>query len=164
MRYVTRDGQPVRDAQRDAEFTRELATSIADAYRRHTMPKSTNLIARVVFDWLRERSPGMDLYRLLRTGGAEESLPLVEAHERVDRALGALRSLRDRGEILLAPTLAELDTPTVVSRALAHLGSYHRRPAIERRGDRLFHLDRNLLLYYQSRLEGRDLGQAGRPS
>ena len=41
--------------------------------------------------------------------------------------------------------------------ALVHLSSYHRRPAVERRGDRLFHVDRNLLLYYRNRLAGHDL-------
>jgi len=41
-----------------------------------------------------------------------------------------------------------------VGDALAHLKSYHRRPALIRRGDRLFHEDRNLLLYYHNRLTG----------
>jgi hypothetical protein len=41
-----------------------------------------------------------------------------------------------------------------LSEALAHLKSFHRRPAMARRGDRLFHFDRNLILYYQNRLAG----------
>jgi glycerol-3-phosphate O-acyltransferase len=157
-RYVLRGGVPSFDAQRDEEYTRELATAIVDGFRRNTIPKSTNLLSQVVFDWLRERTPGMDLYRLLRTGGPVDSLPLVEAHERVERALGKLRERADRGEVTLEAALRQGDVPTVVNKALAHLGSYHRRAAVVRRGDRLFHQDRNLLLYYQNRLESLGLG------
>jgi hypothetical protein len=56
----------------------------------------------------------------------------------------------------LDETTKNKDTVAVVSEALAHLNCYHRRPALTRRGDRLFHVDRNLLLYYQNRLAGHD--------
>ena len=151
-RYVLRDGAPVFDRQRDEEFTRELAETLVDSYHRNTMPKSTNIVCATMFEWLKERSPGMDLYRLLRTGGPDESLPIAEAYERVDRTLRALRRLHDDDRILLDDPLMALDVPGVVNHALVHLNSYYRRPAIERRGDRLFHVDRNLLLYYRNRL------------
>ena len=158
QRYVLRDGAPAFDAQRDAEYTQELGAAIVASFRRNTMPKSTHLLSRVVYTWLRERAPGMDLYRLLRTGGPADSLPLVEAHERVERALGERRARAERGELRLEPRLQQADVPTVVNKALAHFGSYHRRAAIVRRGDRLFHQDRNLVLYYQNRLESLGLG------
>ena len=47
--------------------------------------------------------------------------------------------------------------------ALAHLKSYHRTPALIRKGDRLFHTDRNLLLYYQNRLDGFGLPMMEKP-
>jgi hypothetical protein len=152
-RYVLRDEVPVFDPQRDGEYTRELAQAILGSFRRHTIPKSTHLLSQVVFAWLRERSPDMDLYRLLRTGGPADSLPLGEAHERVERKLGELRERAQRGELMLEAPLRDADVPAVVNKALAHLGSYHRRAAIARRGDRLFHQDRNLILYYQNRIE-----------
>ena len=54
----------------------------------------------------------------------------------------------------LDDSLKRKDTGAIVGDALAHLKSYHRRPALVRRGDRLFHVDRNLLLYYHNRLTG----------
>ena len=157
-RYVLRGGAPTFDAQRDDELTRELAATIHDSYLRHTMPSSTSILCHVVFTWLRERAPEMDLYRLLRTGGTVDSLALSEAYERVDRALRSLRKLAARDELRLDGVLTQADVPTVVNKALTLLGSYHRRPAVVRRGDRLFHQDRNLLFYYQNRLEGYPLG------
>jgi len=152
-RYVVKNGAPAFDEQRDEEFTRELAQVIVQSYRRYTMAKTTNVLCRVVFQWLREKSQGQDLYRMLRTGGPEESIPVPEAYERVDRMLRALRGLATRDRILLDQPLREYDVPALVNYALAHLSSYHRRPAVQRRGDRLFHIDRNLIFYYQNRLE-----------
>jgi glycerol-3-phosphate O-acyltransferase len=153
-RYVLQDGKPTFDRQRDQEYTRELARSVIDAFHRDTVIKSTNLVSLAVFDLLRDRCPQLDLYRLLRTGGEEESFSLQETHNRVARALETARRLSQQGKVRLCDTLSKKDTVAVVSEALAHLGSYHRRPALSRRGDRLFHGDRSLLLYYQNRLSG----------
>jgi glycerol-3-phosphate O-acyltransferase len=158
-RYVLRDGAPSFDAQRDQEYTRELAGAVIESFRRDTIINSTHLVAHAVVRWLRERNAGMDLDRLLRTGGAEESMPLTEAYARVERALDGLRARAAAGEVRLDASLGEKDTVALVNEALAHLRSYHRQPALVRRGDRLFHVDRNLLLYYQNRLDGLKLGQ-----
>ncbi len=156
-RYVEVCGEPVFDHQRDREYTRELGRSIAQAYLRDTVVKPIHLVSYAVFDWLRERNPEMDLYRLLRTGGAEQSMPLTVAYRRIEHALTALRELERKGKIRLDDSLRTRDTIKVFSQALTHLKSYHRRPAIQRRGDRLFHTDRSLLLYYQNRLAGHEL-------
>jgi glycerol-3-phosphate O-acyltransferase len=154
-RYVLdASGKPSFSQQRDKEYTRELGRSIVDAFHRDTVLKSTNLVARAVFDLLRDSGPSMDLYRLLRTGGPEESFGLPEAYRRVEETLDTVRSMEQQGKLKLDDTLKNKDTVAVVSEALAHLGSYHRKPALRRQGDRLFHDDRNLLLYYQNRLEG----------
>jgi hypothetical protein len=65
-----------------------------------------------------------------------------------------LREYAAAGRVHLDKTLSQRDTASIVNEALAHLASYHRRPAARRRGDRLFHEDRNLLLYYQNRIAG----------
>ena len=153
-RYVYRDGEPAFDAQRDQEYTRELARVIADAFHRDTVIKPTHLVSYSILDWLWEKCPGMDFYRVLRTGGSEESIPMTEAYNRVDRILGTLRGLEQKNCVRLDDSLRGKDTGAIVGDALAHLKSYHRRPALLRRGDRLFHEDRNLLLYYHNRLTG----------
>lgn len=153
-RYVYRNGEPAFDAQRDQEYTRELARVIADAFHRDTVIKPTHLVSYSILDWLWEKCPGMDFYRVLRTGGSEESIPMTEAYNRVDRILGTLRDLEQKNCVRLDDSLRGKDTGAIVGDALAHLKSYHRRPALLRRGDRLFHEDRNLLLYYHNRLTG----------
>lgn len=61
-----------------------------------------------------------------------------------------------------APRLGEeLEKPaeSIIDDALRAFGTYHTRPAAVRRGDRVFHEDRNLLYYYSNRLRGYDLGR-----
>jgi glycerol-3-phosphate O-acyltransferase len=152
-RYVQTNGGPGLDSQRDQEYTRELARAIASSYVRDTMLNSTNLLAYVAHQMLVRRNPDHDLMRLLRTGGREESFALPDVYERVDRTLSALRDLAAADRVKLDESLRRRDTVSIVSEALAHLATYHRRPAVLRRGDRLFHEDRNLLLYYQNRVE-----------
>ncbi len=151
-RYVYRNGSPAFDAQRDQEYTRELAGSVIRAFHRDTVIKPTHLVSYAVLDWLWETCPGMDFYRILRTGGPKESVPMTEAYERVDRVLRSVRKFAQENRLRLDDSLKKKDTGAVVGDALAHLKSYHRRPALIRRGDRLFHIDRNLLLYYHNRL------------
>ena len=158
-RYVQVDDKPVFDSQRDFEYTHELSGSIADSYRQNTVIKPIHLVARAMFDWLEETNPELDLYRLLRTGGVEQSMPLTDAYRRMERYLLRMRELEQQSKLRLAESMHTRDTVKIVSQALAHLKSYHRRPAVERRGDRLFHTDRNLLLFYKNRLKGVDLGR-----
>jgi glycerol-3-phosphate O-acyltransferase len=157
-RYVCRDGSPVYDDGRDAQYTRELGEEIGKAFLRENVIMSTHVLAFSLFGLLRRRNPSMDLYRLLRTGGEVASLPMTEVHKEVERLLEALQGLRDGPRLGLV--VRRLDVQEIVADALKHFGIYHSRPAAVRLGDRVFHEDRTLLLYYSNRLRGYDLRRA----
>lgn len=151
-KYVVQDGEVCFDAQRDQEYTIELSKSIVEAYCRDTVAGSVQAVAHVVWRWLREVNPKMDLYRLLRSGGVQDSLTMPEVYRRLQRTIKALRDLQKQGALRLDQELEASDPAAVFGKALAHLKSYHKHPVLERKGDRLFHYDRQLLLYYQNRL------------
>jgi glycerol-3-phosphate O-acyltransferase len=151
-RYVLKDGVPTFDPQRDQEYTRELGVKIVDAFARDTVIGSVHLVSHVVFKWLKEVNPGLDLYRLMRTGGMQESLPLPEVYNRFEREWKILKKMEKEGRIRLDDTLHGEDPVPVFSEALAHLQTHHLEPVLERKGDRLFPRDRKLLLYYQNRM------------
>lgn len=157
-RYVTRDGEPVSDDQRDAQYTIETADEIGKAFLRDNVVQSTNLVAFALFNLLEQHNPTLDLYRLLRTGGETTSFPMPEVHQQVERVLSVLRQDDGRGP-RLGPTLQAADIQQIVADALTAFSLYHVHPAAARRGDRVFHEDRNLLLYYGNRLRGYDIGR-----
>ena len=154
-RYVIdATGKPVFNPQRDKQYTRELASSVVEQFRLHTVLRPIHVVSAVVFDMLRRSNPEFDLYRLLRLGGKQESLPLDAVYQRVDGAVAEIRRLAGQGRFMVDDTIASGDVVAIVSEALAHLSGYHTRPALRRRGDRLYHQNRALLLYYGNRLDG----------
>ncbi len=93
----------------------------------------------------------------LSTGGALESFIMSEIHAEVKREHDAVKDLTNGPA--LEPVLLRGDVPEIVNDALKHYAIYHTLDAAERRGDRVFHHDRNLLLFYGNRLRGYDLGR-----
>jgi glycerol-3-phosphate O-acyltransferase len=153
-RYFLRKGKLCRDFKRDAEFTRELGRKVVDSYMRDTVVFSTHLLAWTVFEKLRRLAPDADFYRFLRSGADGISLPMVEVYQDVEKTLSQVRVLADSGRIKLSESEAQDKTQAVVDRALALFGCYHTKPVVQRRGDRLFPMDMNLLYYYRNRLWG----------
>ncbi|MFO0570605.1 MAG: 1-acyl-sn-glycerol-3-phosphate acyltransferase [Polyangiaceae bacterium] len=152
--YVCTNGEPRYDHQRDEEYTNELASGIAREFLRDNVAMSTHVVGHALLSLLRRENPNMDLYRLLRTGGKSPNFTFTEVCRETEAVVSALRNAA-RGP-RLSPEL-EKDAGSIVDDAVRAFGSYHARPAAVRRGDRVFHEDRNLLLYYGNRLRGYDL-------
>lgn len=152
-RYVLSGSEPVAVPDRDAEYTADLADAIGKAFARDNVIESTHVTARALFTTLRERNPSMSTLRLIRTGGRDFDLELPLVYERAEALLGELRDLQSRGKIRLGPS-AQGPTDAVVEDGLMHFGIYHKVAAASRRGDRVVASSRQLLLYYQNRLEG----------
>ncbi len=154
-RYVTdAEGRPVHDGQRDAEYTRELGDAVADAFRRDNTLQSTHLVAFAMFELLERANPELDLYRLLRTGGRRDNVPIGELAAAVGAVVAAVKERSERRELRLDPKLRGLDAEDIVADALKHFGTYHTDPVLQRRGDRVYAGDRNLLYYYHNRPTG----------
>ena len=154
--YVSDGGAPVHDAQRDEEYTNELSSAIAREFLRDNLAMSTHVVGYALLDMIQRENPDMDLYRLLRTGGRSPSVTASDLATETERVVGALR--RSAKGPRMSDELAR-DPKAVVDDALRAFASYHTHPAAVRRGDRVFHENRNLLLYYGNRLKGYDLGR-----
>jgi len=148
------DGEIVDDPQRDEEYTRELGRSVSESYLRDNVICSTHLLSFAIFREMVAQNRSLGLYRLLRTGGATQSLALSSVRERIDRLAAALGRLQGKGRISLSAPLVGADAAQVLAEGLKYFGTYHTHPVAERRGDRLFPTDRNLLFYYHNRLAG----------
>lgn len=153
QRYIWRDGEPEHDPARDAEYLREAANQVSEAYLRDNVVESTHITARAVFDVLRERHPTLGIFRLIRTRGENDDIPLSRVIDVADTTLSELRRLAADNQVRLGPSCVG-HADEVVADGLAHFAIYHRQPAAQRRGDRVRVLDPTLLLYYQNRLEG----------
>lgn len=150
--YVFVDGRPGFDSQRDHEYTRELAAAVVREYAENTIIKPVNVVSHVIMHRLRRANPGMDIYRLIRTGGKQAGMPMAGIYDDLQTVITMLIDAADRGEVMLDETIRSNDQPMIMGQALAHLEAARRFPVLMRRGDRLFHQNRKQLLYYGNRL------------
>jgi hypothetical protein len=95
------------------------------------------------------------MYRLIRTGDEGAGTSATALVERVLRVWEALRAREERGELHLEEgSVQGGDATAIVQTALRHVGTYHDKAVITRRGDRVFSEDMKLLFYYSNRLRG----------
>lgn len=154
------DGEIVDDAERDHEYTRELGEKLVDTFHRGNTVMPTHLACFTFFEELRRLNKGMDLYRLLRTGGTVESLTLGDVARAVEKVRERLIVLEGEGRLRLDERVRRDRADDLVLHALRALGTYHTRAALTRTGDRIASRDRNLLYYYRNRLTGYELEPA----
>jgi glycerol-3-phosphate O-acyltransferase len=158
-RYTYVRGVPAHDAQRDAEFTRQLGAALAVELHRRNTVLPTHAVAFAAFEALSRRHRGLDLYRLLRIRESERVLPESDLLAEVARLQTVLGEHAAAGALRLGGRVQHDEPQDVVADALRHFGIYHNRPALRREGDRLNADDMNLLLYYHNRLSSYGLEQ-----
>jgi glycerol-3-phosphate O-acyltransferase len=155
--YVLRDGAPVHDEQRDHEYTSELARRIGAAFLTDNVVMATHVVAAATLHALTQSNPELDLYRLLSTGGSRAWIGASELAAEVQRLIDTLRKLPGGPRLDIA--LARRGAHEIIDDALRYFATYHKLPALVRRGEQILHRDRTLLLYYAGRLRGYDLGR-----
>jgi glycerol-3-phosphate O-acyltransferase len=146
----------VRDAARDAQYTRELGEVITAAYARDTVVMATHLTAAAAFQRLRasigRTSRGAtDVFTMLRHR-EDVTVPRRELVADVSKLLERVREMEKKKEIVLAPSLSRASGSDVVDAALRAFFGYHTHPVLEPRGEDLVLADTRLLFYYQNRL------------
>ena len=151
-RYLFREGQPVDDPERDAEYTRMLGRAVASAFERDTIILPTQLVAWLCLERERRIAPGLDLFALLRTTSGDPHA-LADLCVDGDWARAALTRLENAGRLRLDPCVRSKPMAEIVREAVRSFESYHLRPALELRGGAVLVGDPKLLFYYGNRLE-----------
>jgi glycerol-3-phosphate O-acyltransferase len=146
----------VRDAARDAQYTRELGEVITGAYQRDTVIMATHLTSAAAFQRLRASvgrtaHGASDVFTMLRHRD-DVTVPRRELDADVDKLLARVREMEQKGQIVLAPNLKRATGATVIDAALRAFAGYHTHPVLEPRGEDLVLADTRLLFYYQNRL------------
>ena len=154
----------VRDAARDAQYTRELGEAITVAFARDTVVMSTHLVAAAAFQRLRTSigrggRGAADVFSMLRHR-EDVTVSRSDLAADVGKLLERVREMELRHEIVLAPNLTGLGGREVIDAALRAFSGYHTHPVLEPRGDDLVLADTRLLFYYQNRLAAHGGGLA----
>lgn len=155
-RYVVRaDGRYGHDAERDAEYTRELGVALTQSFRRNTVVLSTHVLAFALFRMLKAAHSGVDLYRLLRFEGDGAAISVRDALGAIEKTTTRLLELQAAGRISLGGSIRPGECAReIMYEALRFFSMYHTRPVVVRKRDNLLANDPNLLFFYHNRLTG----------
>ncbi len=149
--YIERRGMPVVDPDRDAAYTRELGTVLAERYERDTVLMSTQVVAHILFRHLVKATPGMDLFSRLRLRN-EISIDRSVVHKDLADARDRLLALEAKGEVRISDVVREDSPEQLLEGGLQFWSGYHSSTAASLEDGRVLLCDPSLLLYYQNRL------------
>lgn len=150
-RYLLRDGAPVDDPDRDAEYTRQAGAAVAAAFLSETVILPTQFVGWLLFERERRLAPELDLFALLRTTSGDRH-DLTELCDDAERLRARLVKMEGESRLRLDPGLRGGPIDEVLDDAVRAFGMYHLRAAVEREGDALVVRDPKLLFYYGNRL------------
>ncbi len=149
--YIERRGMPVVDPDRDAAYTRELGTVLAERYERDTVLMSTQVVAHILFRHLVKATPGMDLFSRLRLRN-EIGIDRSVVHKDLADARDRLLALEAKGEVRISDVVREDSPEQLLEGGLQFWSGYHSSTAASLEDGRVLLCDPSLLLYYQNRL------------
>jgi glycerol-3-phosphate O-acyltransferase len=150
------DGEVCIDRERDAQYTRELASAIADSFTRHTVLFSTHLVAGACFEWLHAEAGTDDLFTILRQRDC--AIDRLKLARRTQALRDTMRERERAGEVFLSDRIRDVEGENIVDLAMRAFGGYHTHPVLEERGKKIALRDTKLLYYYQNRLVGHGCG------
>ncbi len=152
-KYFITNGELNDDEQRDAEYTKILGEKIIDNYWRYNVVLTSHLVCFTVFEMLKKKYAGYDLFTLLRTPLDEISLPYTEVVEKVNVLKEKVKEKYELGEVLMSPEL-RWNVDKIIEHGMKNINMYHTASPLTRNGDTIGSEELKLLYYYHNRLEG----------
>jgi len=118
------NGRVTIDANRDAQYTRDLGDEICRAYRRATVVLATHLVAAACFDRLRKASPAADLFTVLRQRDVV-TVPRDDLARDVSALRDRIVALERAGEIRIGEYERAASCGDIIEHALRAFAGYH---------------------------------------
>lgn len=151
--YFMTNGELKDDEQRDAEYTRILGERIVDNYHRYNVVLTSHLVCYTVFELLKKKYKGVDLFTLLRTPSEDISLPYDEVAETISTLKEKLKLMYDAGEVITSPEL-RWNVDKIIDHGMRNINMYHTASPITKNNNTIGSEDLRLLYYYHNRLDG----------
>lgn len=155
--YFRHEGAINSDYQREAEYTRLLASRILERYYAENVVLSSHLTAFVVFQLLTQANPRLDIFGMLRLPVDEYVFPIAVVEQAVACMLEILREMQNQKRLQLCENLQK-PVIDIIREGVRKLGAFHAEPPLKfnKNGD-IVSSNFRLLYYYHNRLTGYDL-------
>lgn len=152
-KYFITAGELKDDEQRDAEYTKILGERIVDNYYKYNIVLTSHLVCFTVFELMRKKYKGIDIFTLLRTPVEEVLVPYTEVVDCINRLKEKLKEMAEAGEVQLSPEL-RWNADKIIEHGMKNINLYHTASPLIKENGNVGSEDLKLLYYYRNRLDG----------
>ncbi len=150
--YFKREGELVKDTQRDIVYTKFLAKKIAKSYLNYNVVLSSHIVAYVFYHCLLKKLEIGDVFDLMKYNEKEEKIELDVIIHETSALISELREMEEREEIVLSKEFDQ-EVVELVKTGIKKLGVYHRENVLRIvKNDFVMTDNFGLLYYYANRL------------
>lgn len=151
--YFYTEGEVRENLQREAEYTKCLATRIVERYHKDNIVLTSHLVAFSAFQVLKEGNANLDLYGLLRLPDDDYVFPRVRMQEVVGQLQRALQDMEQAGNIKLSEGI-HWPVDRLIDDGVKRLGTYHlAKPLRKNKKGEIVSDSFKVLYFYHNRLE-----------
>ena len=152
--YFISQDKITANKQREAEYTRMLATKIVGQYSKIARVFSSHLIAFVAFELINKKNKKLDLFSLLRLPEEDLIIDFDEFKSACQKIKNKIAERIEEGRMSQAEHMEDT-IDNIIDHGLLNLGMYHsKRPLIKTKKGDITTMDMNLLYFYRNRLDG----------
>ena len=138
--------------QREEVYTKRLAESILEAFRKYNIVLPSHLLAFVALEALIKKYNHLDFYQVLHLSPDEATIDYHQFESLVTRTRSVLLKKAANGELLLHEKITQ-GVGECIESGLDDIGIYHpQKPIVRTKDNKIISQDINLLYYYHNRL------------
>lgn len=156
--FIGKDGLTT-DYQRNSQYTKSLADSIALQFKKDNIVLSSNILAFAAFELLQRAYKALDLYGILRLPEDEfvfDKDKLLKAIEVVQKMILEMES---KGEIKVSEPIRGT-AEEIFEDGMARVGSFHvKRPLMINKKQQIVSASFKILYFYHNSLDGYGLSE-----
>lgn len=150
--YYKREGELVKDSQRDIVYTKMLANKIADSYLKYNVVLCSHLVSFVLFELFLIKFEAEDVFELFKYIEQEVGIEYETFELKMKEVLEVLKDKKEKGHIILSKDL-ELNIAEVIDLGIKKLGVFHDEKVMYLGKEDKFKTENfGLLYYYANRL------------
>lgn len=152
--YFLSKDELTTDYQRNSQYTKSLADSIAVQFKKDNIVLSSNLLAFAAFEYLQREYRSLDLYGLLRLPEDEFVFEKEKLLKVIDDVRKQVLSLEAAGDIKVSDSILGT-ADDIFEDGIQHLGSFHvKRPLMLDKKGRIISKSFKILYFYHNNLVG----------
>lgn len=152
-KFVTSKGNITHNEQRDIEYTKELGICVAKEYLSDNLVLTTNIFSFVLFNLLRNKYKGMDLYRILRLDSQETKISIEDLEKYIDIIKNKVLEMESENKISSDDKLKKYNSKEILKSAINTLNNYYDN-LIDHIDNYIILNDIKIIYYYSNRLLG----------